>query len=393
MSDPKSVQEVGQIPVAVLADYAEIHSRKNLDSEASRPEYGYANDPQNFDFVRGEGVYTVRSKRRKTKNQKLKVLTSFNGVGAKERELYPDDSEMVRLAIKNKHKPVGISTVDTHSGVFSYNPDVTVSMGGLNSVRAFDDFAPGQRIVYDVPPHSAEELYKNIHFRGINQRKFPLVTKRADSLSSAEQALKVSRELVRDPTKWNMAMGNNRNTDMWQEFGSNLLQDKEVSGLLLVYKLMNEGILQINPGAAGLSDADGNALSTDESVSRMAQFLGVVKNGSDIQQLSQTELRDWKRIRYELDNMFLYDGKNTRYEYGYNRNPDGTVSSRARDPRTGRVFNNRPEGQLLQMQLNQSKKTIASMDDAIRFQRDWEIGTVTVGGPRGSVVKISSNFQ
>lgn len=388
MSTPKPVDRVGAVDVRVQADYNAIHKRKYEEANATRPEYGYSQDMQNYDIHEGDPLFTYREKRRKS-DTVMEVLSSVNGEGAEEREKYPNDPEMVRLAVKNKIRPVGVSTTDVSAKTLSYNNGLTMTTSGKNKLKAFSDFAPGQCAVLDVSESDARNLYRNISFAGTPRTKFTLVTKPADSSSAAKEAIKHVQESVSDPKKWETVMGTSRNTDMWKTFAQNMIQNSEVSGLLMLRTLLAEGKISLEAEELGADDED---VSIDESVARLAQYLGIVKSRPDLALLDRTQQNDYRRIKYMLDKSFFYDGKNPEVEFGFQRSADGTSSSSARDLRRGVVFSNKPEGQLLSLQLNQPAKTVASFSDAYNYERDWEVGMCTVGAKRGGHVVVSTRF-
>jgi len=388
-STPKPADRVGSVDVPVEVDIVAIGKRKYPLESAVQPEYGHAQNAENYDIHTGEVLYTYLQKRRKN-NSKLDVLSSLNGEGAEEAAKYPNDPEMTRLAIKNKIRPVGVSTTDVKSNVTQYNNGITMVVAGANKVKAWADIAPGQRVAVDVPTNDAKQLYQNTSFRGATRTKFPLVTKPVDSQSNAREAIKHLQESIENPKKWENVMGTSRNTDVWKTFVHNMVKYGEVAGLLMLKKLGEAGKIAF---IGDEFEADGGTeLSADDQVARLAQYLGVVSSRPDVARLDRTQAGEYNKLRYDIDKAIVYDGKNVANEFGFVRRRDGSSTSSARELANGKVLSSKPQGQMLALQLNQPSRLVASFDDAAQFQRSWQIGVATEGAKRGGHVKLSTNF-
>jgi len=339
---------------------------------------GYAGDP------------TLVNK--KTNNvDRLHIFATTNGLGAKQRALFPDNDAMAVEALKLEFNPGPILGADLNIS----NPRATPTgvkgiFFGAVKIILNDRMQPGDRVMISMtdPSKPAKLVAKGREGTSRNTRR-PLIYVKYTPTVSSKRFMTHIKSILTDPKKYSqIVLSNKKSAQAWTNLMRFVFTDDIMKLALGLRVLMRRGLIQANPMATELLADNGAQLNPDELALRVAQWMHALPMDSKRREKrdgSANGERVWENTLIEYLNTIYFDGTNRAYEYGFS--PAGTNGSTvptsiARDLVSGRPLNT-PEGQLLSMQINSSVRRMTATIAADKDTEKWVVGTLIRGGRSG----------
>lgn len=379
-----ALARVGAIDGAVGYDEREYLKRKFADSKSGAALYPHEGIEEVFNIAEREPLFARKGTADGTRH--LKVLSCLNGAGVKQAQEYPDDPASAIVALKNQLMYAGVAVTQMDRSVGDTSQGLTAAFAGLNTMFANRTINPGDRVRLEMPSLSLQELTDGFttQRKGIHPHKYPMITAAVD-YKTLHQTLQVHiSNFLKDPQKWRTALGPElESTKQWDATVLKIKRFGDVAGHMYVYRLLQNGIMSINPGK-GFTGRE----SPEEAVTMLAQFLEVVKSRRDVSLLDRTQRGEYVKLSALISGSIFTDGTNPTYEFGFsvkNRSWD----SAARNPDTGKVVTSTPIGQLLHAQLNAFAQAIGGINAALAEDRRWEIGRCVRGAEPGRSFDIA----
>jgi hypothetical protein len=370
--------------------------------------YNGAENETVWNIAEHEICYTVTSSANPRNDVRMLVLTALNGMGSEESAHYPNDPEMIRLAVRNKIRLAGIANMYLSAERGMHERGVSIALAGLNTLwqgtGVGPNIRPGDEVVAEVPLVGANNAYMHgVGQRaepGIPEAKYRLQARARDPVHPARMLSKHLIEATRDHGRWKKAMGlHYRSTDMWLTVVRRF-SDSYTTGLVLgVGKMIEAGWLQPTGQLARLLTGDAvvpAAPAPRSEASRrqgihvaahLAEFLGLTRDNGLSGAVTVDDARDFKTMRAELGQIFFHDPKNLAYEYGFVAPTPGgdPATSLARHARSGVVKSNDAYGDLLTHQLNHVGRAAAAYYMALQEDQKLHLGKALTGAnPNGS---------
>ena len=373
--------------------------------------YSGSENEQVWDIAPDDLLFTVPGLHSTTNNIKMSVVPCLNGLGATATAQYgaePDGLMMIKEAVKNQIVFVGAPFQALSSQRGDVERGITVQMGGSKTLRMgnnqFGDdrsvensIRPGDILAADVPVPGREGLMPGPGMRpkaGVPMNKYTLQLRR-HSPHSAGRSLRLHiRNILRDPQKWKLAMGEHlAGTKAWASAAHAVMSSYALAGVFTVRQLIADGVLQLTDEGKGLISAvplNAPVRTSEQTANEFAVFLAqlykVIPSTGALNQLGLLNrlppngfTKAVKLSHANTLNRIFFDGTNKAFEFGFERNGN-SVESKARFQYTGLVDDSKPEGRLLLAQLNHFPAAVSGMHLAIQKDMAFIVGKAMTGG-------------
>lgn len=390
---PKTTGDAGQCLIrwSVFEDVTLLKKQRE-SNEKSGTLYPA---PKQYDLNGYQGDPTIISKNA-TRSGKIRVITTTHGLGAEERALFPDDPAMAVEMLKLEYKLGPILGADLNIDQPRESP--TGANGvffGTVKIVPEDRLVPGDRVMvtFSDPTVPAKTYGLGREGTSRNTRR-PLIYIRYTERVPTQLLLTHIRAALTNPRNYQMIeKGGKKYARAYINALRNLFTDDMKKIIFGVRELLALNILQPNPAARELFDEDGSALSEDEIVVRMAQWLHATpmdRKRKDKLDASTNGSRVWGQLRLNMLNRIYFFG-NKAYEFNF-RKVGNTAHSDARDLKTGKIRGT-AEGDVLRLQINSAAKAFTSVFMAQEETNRWRVGTVMVGGEKhGTAILLVSRI-
>jgi len=341
--------------------------------------------PTTYDLNGLEGDATMIRKTATVTGHGPKVIATTNGMGSTEKNLFPDDPDMAKEALKMKYK-LGPILADLLS-VSNPRENPTGTKGiffGTVGIVANERLVPGDLVMVDMsdPSKPAKTYGKGRMGTSRNTRR-PLIYVKYTHMIPSASMMRHIRSVLDSPQLYKQLRTTNpRTAQAWLNAVNYIFQDDMFTAALTVNSLLP--VFAPREGVTELRDDNGNELPADEITVRVAQYLHAIPLDRARKQKRDASVNGaklWEEVRLRILNMKYYDGKNTAYEFGYVPNGRQPTSS-ARDLKENKIKSS-AEGDLLKQQLNGATRRIVSTLMASDFSKLWVVGTMIVGARPG----------
>lgn len=317
-----------------------------------------------------------------------RVLTALNGLDAELVTVYPDDRELVRDLLSMMIQPIGVVREDARTDQDA--PQVTLRVGGTCPAGAPNIYnVPGQEkalitagctVVFDVPSLS-DPIQFGTKAGGKSEGKVLLVARAADKRSTSRRIQNVLGHIIHDPARFQRALKEHtRIATSMTKVAFRIVHSYKVSLLMGLDLLLKNGILAVTPGTTELLGAGGAALSSEDTVARIAELIGVLDQRRVYASLSAPQRSKWRVLDFNLKQRMLPvpDPRNKAYnaanEFGFTRNPaNNTWESKARVAQTGELKRD-PLGKLLEHSLTHVPLLLEAFTEANFDERRLSMG-------------------
>jgi hypothetical protein len=431
------IAEQGGVYIGADLDVSAKISIQKQNKQIGPSMYRGADNEQVWNVPSGSLLFTSQTGAHgSTNDSKMAVLGSLNGQGAVATSRYAADpraQDIIRLAVKNKIKYVGVAYQNAEMTRGNVERGVTVQMGGLRTLPAGNGrfgedsgdnnvIKPGDLLCADVPVPGREGLMPgpgSHSRRGVPDDRYTLQVRRCTPLSSGQNLMTVVHRLLEDEQKWAIVMGERYSgTSAWASAASELFNSYLTASLLVVGRLMAAGLIApttlaglvastpadsaalVGAAAVGnqagpISDVQQAALSTaaDTFVGHLAELLRVVETreytGDDSPADNLRASADprgaglattLRTLRMNLLQTIFYSGKRLNFEFGFTtQDAAGRVSSTGRYRNTGEVNRDTTTGRLLEAQLQHASRACAGFHNAILDDLRMIIGKAATG--------------
>ena len=366
--------------------------------------YSGAENEQVWDIAPDDLLFSVPGMHGTTSNIKMAVIPCLNGLGATATARYgaePDGLMMIKEAVKNQIVFVGAPFQALSSQRGDVERGITVQMGGSKTLRMgnnqFGDdksvensIRPGDILAADVPIPGREGLSPGPGMRpkaGVPMNKYTLQLRRYSTHSAGRSLRLHIRQILRDPQKWKVAMGEHlAGTKAWASAAHAVMNSYAVGGILMVHQLLTDGVLTPTSEGNFLIPTNSANVPNDFAVV-LAQLFKVIPSTGALDRLQL--LRDLnnndfaKKVKLlpgNTLNRIFFDGTNRAFEFGMSRAASGQFTSNARFTMTNVVDDSKPEGRLLLAQLNHFPAAVSGMHTAIQKDMSFIVGKAMTGG-------------
>lgn len=333
-----------------------------------------------------------------------RVRTALNGLDAHLAQVYPDNPEFVRQLMFEMIQPIGIVEEDAETK--KNCPLLTLRTGGTHPLGAphtynFGDtklfgvptdptITPGCAVVMDVPNLVQPIMYGN-EASGIPGGKVRLVPRAMDKRSAATRIMTLIGGVVRDPDRFKLALqGHAKLAQSWASIATATIRSYQTALLMGIDVLLRNNVLQVvgapiapgvQPVAELLAPGGAAALASEDTVVRIAEYLGLVNTSSTAAAaLSAAARAKWKTLNITLINRMLptpdprTEKLNAAYQFGTVLNrAAGTLTSKARAGGNGRVRND-SMGRLFTLSLSHWRESLEALTVAVYSERKNMLG-------------------
>lgn len=371
--------------------------------------YGGAEDESVWRIVPDELLFSVPSKHGSGATTKLSVLGALNGLGQEATVLYPTKPAMVREAVKAQIQYIGTAyqALDVAGG--ESNLGITVQLAGLKTLRMGHGegpnyIKPGDLVCAEVPlpGRMFGSPFGNLG-QGIPQNKTTLQLRRCSTRTAAESLRMHILEILEDPLRWKMAMGERLlGTAMWATAAHEVMNSYLVGGLIFVREVIATGLLKPTAGAsdfiegaAKLADEIGNGDFADNSIERagvdeysyefVAHLAGIVGLLVDRNQKSPAGAHNMtNRVRGLRANTLpriFHSAERPEFEFGHRvdaTKKKHTYAARVTDNKQY-VDEHSNVGKMLTLQLNHFTRGVSGMHQAILNDLRFIVGKAATG--------------
>lgn len=406
-----NVAEQGAVKASAFYDIAARVAIQSENVNVSPSLYSGAGDAGVWHIDPEELLFSVPGLQQ-SGDTRLLVLPTYAGLGAVASQLYPDDPEMVRQAVKNQIQYIGVAHQALRAEPGSIESGIAVQVGGLHTIKSGngrygDDsvsdnsIRPGTVLVAEVATAGPTGLLPAQGGRTQNGRspnKYTLQARAADPRSAGQALLRHVREVVRNPSKWRMAMGEHLlGTNAWHTAAKAIIESYFDAVALAAGYLVNKGVLAVGPalvpafGYVAPAAADGPAAVGDAVTIAVAKMLGNGLKLDDEADLAPGQREFLARTRFELARTIFHDPKDLATEFAYRPAGAGNLpASNARYLRNAngqqayKVRTDKDEGKVLHRQLNHFTRACSAFGYAHLRNLSNIIGKATTGSAESS---------
>ena len=383
MSGPKTSTVSGEFRIGwtVHADLDEIIAQK----KSAIKQNGLYRAPTEYDLNGLEGDPTIIKKTTTSTGKGPKVIATTNGLGAVEKSLFPNNSQMAKEALKMKYKPGPVLADMLSVSNPRENPTGTKGIFfGTVAIVAEERFVPGDVVMVDMsdPDNPAKTYGKGREGTSRNTRR-PLIFVKYTPMIPTKALLDHIHSSLNSPTLLKQLSTVTPKTAMaWMNAVNAIFTDDMFTVALAVQNMSS--IFMPRPSATELHDENGKELSAEEISIRVAQYLHAIpldRERAQKRDASVNGAKAWEEVRLKTLKQKYYDRKNKAYEFGFKKNGQQLESS-AVDLKTNKIKNT-AAGNMVKQQYNSGLRRIASTYMASEFSKLWNRGVIIVGAKPG----------
>lgn len=402
-----NVTEQAAVKMAAFYDIATRIRIQQENSETGHPSmYGHASDPNVWHVDPEDLMFTVPGMQHGA-GRDPQVLATYAGMGSTASQLYPDNPEMVRQAVKNQIQYIGVAHQAMLADPTSSQSGIAVQVGGLHSLYIGNgkygedsvsdtSVRPGSVLVADVATPGPQGLLPpagGAARPGRSKNKVVLQARVADPRSAGAALLLHVREVVKNPTKWRMAMGEHLlGTNAWHAAAKNIINSYMTAVALAVGRLAAAGYVSGTPALAALFGGGGeegvNLAVADNLAVAVAKVLGVNMTLTDEQLNAPNVRKNVMELRFNLARTIFHDASDLATEFAYIPAGPGNVVARSKarvlrnfaGQQQYKIDTSTDEGKLLYLQNNHFTKAASAFGFAHLRNLSNVIGKATTGG-------------
>ena len=303
------------------------------------------------------------------------VFTQVGGFEGSIVSAFPDDPDTVRDIMESMFQYVGVVREDARTDVD--HPRVTLRIGGscplgypgasnVPGQESNDHIEFGDRIIATLPNLKAPIQYGNEQ-SGVPADKVMMTIRAASKEAPARRIQNVIAQLLHRPDRFAQALKDfPKIANAWTKVGLRFIQSYKVSFLMGLDLFLSLGIIQVANDVSELLDSGGNALSSQDTVTRIAELIGVLDDRVAMSSLTQARREFWRLLAFNLKHRLISapnpknNAYNASYEFGFI--PDEanhTWTSMARSQK-GEILRT-PAGRLLEQQMTHMPNMIQSV--------------------------------
>jgi hypothetical protein len=369
---------LGQVPFPL--NYAS--HMVNMNKESPKSVFPVKAVPNLFNLLRGEIVYNVRDCKDASDKDSGYGLTALNGIGRKEKELFPDDPEAQRDALEDRIDVLGTSLADLPETGMA-GDKFSVSRGGMRTGYGTFSMPFGKYVKASVPhPRHVEDMGENMFTPGIPKGKVTMIYEPYVPEASAERGVRIIKSLIHDPVKFGKAFEKNYIENLRKHAAIDTInKTRLMDALIVMSKLMELGVIDpinftndwniVTVGAPGIAPS--------EQIMGLAVALGVLGRSYQVPNITiGGKIQRYNKLKHTLLSSLTWDGKIANYGFGV-----------AADGRNAGLVNGKPDlnsarGKMLHQQLNGTKQLLMAVED-LNFDQ-WEkiTGRVLYSGTQGT---------
>lgn len=354
---------------------------------------------ESYDINAGELCFTVKTPRSSQGENvhSLKVQSSLNSIGVDVREAFPNDTEMQRMAIRNRIQYGGIAMdVMTYNGK-NKRQGVALQILGESTLYADNDLPPGMIAELVVPDPAKKNSSTSLRRPHVPPDKVLLEVAPYDPKTLSARVMAVIRNYVTDENTFKRGMDPKvKTTNMWISMCESLGNFSLISWAVMTKSLMNAGV--IRPIVAS-SYGPYQISSAENAVNGVPAVLGILKAFGNLPHtgaestsgihrnfvLTRSTKEAYSGLKRDILRKVFYDGRIRQDAFDYD--PE-THETRGRDARGGKIKMSEPYGNALYNQINAFPAVVGALNDAIRSDAEWLIGKIAKGGLQGGRADI-----
>lgn len=331
----RNIGRVIEVGIQTVHTTVDRHTIDRLLAEYAKGDTGLlpAPGPGGYDVLKAEPAFVLRN--RTSTRDAPAIMTAINGLEKKAYKNYRNDPEMVRLIVRAQIQTIGTPLENAPRIESSLKPAVALGVAGLATLPAREASA-GAGAVYDVPTLSANGGVNSIPTGsvrgGVPNGKVTLILRNRDSTQVARRLTKMAAAINEDGDKWKRTMHASREVaNVWANGVRALADLAMTNGLLLVYRLLEAGILRVDEtGGAGrrvptelLAAGGRGQLPADEVTARLANLLKLTNPVDSLAgSISPQAVAQYGLLQHTFTNSVFYTADsstgmaNSRYEFG-----------------------------------------------------------------------------
>ena len=310
------------------------------------------------------------------------ALTSINGLGTKEKEIFPQDEEMQRIALESKIKPLGtcLSTLNERDGNRS---QLAITASGMRGGYATYDMPFGKYAKVACPPLKLLREMKSSAFAPGNSReKVTLIYEPHTAEANSEYATRLIRESVNNPINFKKTFDMNyREHSKKHAAIAQILNEKILSALIIIGKLIEARVIDDITFLGNYNLDPRAAASPSEKICALASVLGVLGKSYTVDNTVTGEefVRRYAPVKETLLKAITWNGKEANYGFGYNANTRQNPGIR-----DGKVLTNTAHGKMLDLQMKSLRESVMATEDLISEQWRLITGKIVYAANRGT---------
>ncbi len=343
-----------------------------------------------------------------------RLIFSLNGMGAEELRLADGDVDLALQLLRMRLKPAFIASTEVTPGTPSAHVlQQGVAMGVVPTYLDDPSLRVGDLVAMDFRNPRTETLENIQRYRATNQiGSWPAVLVKHTPGGFAQSYVNNLLSLL-EPANvgmWNSVMRGDKKisaAQSWYHATGMQYRSTLTSGLLMVYWMIKQGLLQVNGRHAELVGADGSQLPVNVIVARLFQYMGLTKKqdraaAEALSRAGGDRTNFYKKLRYDLLKVVYHQGGNRFYEFGSGDDVrEGGAATRTtenvqRDGTTKRVFSKSIYGEIGQLQIDNVRHAASAFATVYNFDASRIVGRLvakedTLPG-KGQIFKTSVNL-